>query len=249
MTTPDFLYLAVIAVGLLLDHFALWPAFLQRSQIDSGRARLWLWSRWMGLLWTLAAAGIALWLLEARSWRSLGLIAPHGWRLLAATLLVLALAITYARTAARIARGSRSRRIRLQRQFETVGAALPHTGSELRWFVALSLTAGFCEEFIFRGYLIWSLQSMLGLWGAAALSVVIFAAAHSYQGRKGILGAGIAGALLTMVVLIFGSLFPAMAAHALIDIGQGLVAWLVLRELSAEVSATPGPDVNSRNEK
>lgn len=106
----------------------------------------------------------------------------------------------------------------------------PHTRSELGWFVALSLSAGICEEFIFRAYLIWAFQSLLGLGGAAALSIAVFAAAHAYQGARGVIGTGVVGVLLTLVVLISGSLLPAIVLHALIDIGQGFAAWLVLRE-------------------
>ena len=111
----------------------------------------------------------------------------------------------------------------------------PRTRFEMGWFVALSLTAGFCEEFIFRGYLIWVFRPVLGLWGAAAFSVVVFALAHAYQGAKGILSTGFIGLLFTLVVLITGSLWPAIALHALLDIGQGLIAWLVLRRMADEV--------------
>jgi hypothetical protein len=107
--------------------------------------------------------------------------------------------------------------------------------------VAVSLSAGFCEEFIFRGYLIWAFQPVCGLWGAAALSVVIFATAHAYQGAKGVSTTGAIGSLLTLVVLICGSLLPAMALHALVDIGQGLVAWLVLREVPREGGMVTAP--------
>lgn len=237
MTTPDSLYLALIAILLLLDSFVLWPAFLRRSQANPGRARLWLWSGWMILLWTLVAAGVALWLFEARAWGALRIITPHGWRLWGAIGLVLALAITYARTVARIARSKRPRRVKVGNAH--VERLAPHTRSELGWWVAVSLSAGFCEEFVFRGYLIWAFQPALGLWGAAAFSVVVFAAAHAYQGAQGFLATGVVGSLLTFVVLIFGSLLPAMALHALVDIAQGLIAWLVLREVQREATA-PG---------
>jgi len=238
MATPDLLYVALIATGLLLDHFVLWPTFLRRSQADPGRARTWLWSSWMIMLWTLVAAGVALWLFEARAWESLWFITPHGWRLWVAIGLVLALAVAYARPAVRIARSKRPKRFKLGNPH--VERLAPHTRSELCWWVALSLSAGFCEEFIFRGYLIWVFRSLLGLWGAAALSVVVFALAHAYQGVKGILRTGIAGGLFTLVVLILGSLFPAMAVHALVDIGQGLVAWLVLRQVQGEDGIVAG---------
>lgn len=238
MTTTDLLYLALIAILSLLDYFVLWPTFLRRSQADPGRARTWLWSSWMIMLWALVAAGVVVWLIEARALGSLRLITPHGWRLWGAIGLVLVLAMTYGRTVLRIARSKRQKRIKLANP--QVEKLAPHTRSELGWWVALSLSAGFCEELIFRGYLLFAFQPMLGLWGAAAFSVVVFAVAHAYQGRKGILGAGIVGGLLTLVVLISGSLLPAMALHALVDIGEGLVAWLVLRQVQGEDGIVAG---------
>ena len=83
------------------------------------------------------------------------------------------------------------------------------------WFGGVSLTAGFCEEFLFRGYFIWALAPWLGWWGAAALSLLIFASGHAYQGWNGALRTGIVGAIFTLVVAIFGSLWPAIALHAL----------------------------------
>jgi membrane protease YdiL (CAAX protease family) len=232
MKTADLLFLALIAVLLSLDHFVLWPAFLRQSQTDPGRARRWLWSAWMIMLWALAAAGVALWLFGARAWESLRLIPPSGWRLWVATGLVLALAIHYARTVIRIARRKGPTRVSMGNTHAERLA--PHTRAELGWWLALSLSAGFCEEFIFRGYLIWAFQPIIGLGGAAALSVVVFAAAHAYQGAKSALATGVVASVFTAVVLIFGSLWPAIALHALTDIGQGLVAWLALRKAGDE---------------
>src|SRR5437764_5514841 len=113
MTTPDLLYLSLIAIVLLLDYFVLWPAFLRWSQADPGRARRWLWSGWMIMLWTLVAAGVALWLFEARAWKLLRFVIPHGWRLWVAIGLVLAFAVASARPAATIPRSKRPRRVRM----------------------------------------------------------------------------------------------------------------------------------------
>jgi membrane protease YdiL (CAAX protease family) len=184
------------------------------------------------MLWAMTAAGVALWLVEARKWESLRLVVPHGWRLWVAVALVLTVVITQARTIVRIARSKRGKRIKVGNPH--VEKVAPHTRAELGWWVATSLSAGFCEEFVFRGYLIWVFQPVLGLWGGAALSVVVFATAHAYQGANGILTTGVVGGLLTLVVLILGSLWPAMAVHALVDIGSGLVAWLVFRKVQNE---------------
>jgi membrane protease YdiL (CAAX protease family) len=225
VTILDSLYLALIAILLLLDYFVLWPSFVRRSQADPDRARLWVWSGWIIMLWTLVAVGVALWLVEGRTWGSLRFIVPHGWRLWSAICLALMVVIAYTRTALRIARSKR----RIKVGSPHVEKLAPRTRSELGWWVALSLSAGFGEEFVFRGYLIWVFQPTLGLWGAAAFSVAVFAAAHAYQGANGILTTGVVGLLLTLVVLISGSLWPAIALHALVDIGTGLVAWLALR--------------------
>jgi membrane protease YdiL (CAAX protease family) len=187
----------------------------------------------MTLLWTLLAGGVVLWMFERRSWTELRLVVPHGWRIPATIGLLSAVAIFYARPVAKIARAKRlKKRIKFPKE---VARRAPHTRTELAWFVALSVSAGICEEFIFRGYLIWLLQSVLGLWGAAAVSVVVFAAAHAYHGAKGVLAVAVVGSLLTLVVLISGSLVPAMVAHVRSDVGEGLVAWLALREVQ-----TPG---------
>ena len=58
--------------------------------------------------------------------------------------------------------------------------------------------------------------------------------AVEYQGWNGVLRTGMVGALLTLVVAILGSLWPAIALHALIDLGSGMIAWPALREGSAQ---------------
>ena len=230
MTTLDLLYIAFVAVTLLLDHFVLWRTFLRRAQHDPARARLKLWCGWMAMLWMLAVVGLVLWVREHRIWRPVGFALPHGWRLLGAIGLVLAIGLIQARSVGRLARASHSERARLREKFGSLAAMLPHSGSDLRVFIPLSITAGFCEEFIFRGYLVWAFRTVLGLWGAAGLSVLAFAAGHAYQGVKGVASAAILGALLTLVVLGFGSLWPAIALHALVDITGGLTAWLGFRD-------------------
>lgn len=232
MTKLDVSYLALIAVGLSLDSFVVWPAFLRRSQEDPGRARVWLWSRTIGLLWLLVAGGVAVWQLEQRPWTTLRLVLPSEWGVFGTLGLLLAVAVFHIPTATKVIRGKRSgRRIRIHND---VGRRVPHTRAELAWFMALSMSAGICEEFVFRGYLIWVFQPILGLWGAAAASLVVFAAAHAYQGTKGVLAVGVVGGLLTLVVLMFGSLIPAMAVHASIDAVEGWLSWFALREVQVE---------------
>lgn len=239
MTVSDWCYTAFTASGLLIDHFVIWPAFLRRSERDQSSARRWLWGAWMSLLWTLVIAGIALWLSHERAWRTLGLTAPGGWPLWASVILVAGFTLLQVRTAAKIARRP-GLKPKLRAQLGKLSLALPHSPDELRWFVAASLTAGFCEEFLFRGYLIWAFEPLLGWWGAAALSLSGFAAAHAYQGREGVIKSGLVGAVLTLLVALSGSLIPAIVLHALVDILSGVIAWLILRDEPAQVGLPRG---------
>jgi membrane protease YdiL (CAAX protease family) len=109
-------------------------------------------------------------------------------------------------------------------------AIIPRTRTELRSFVVLSVTAGICEELLFRGYAMWVFRPALGLWGAAIASVVLFGIGHAYQGRKGAVRATVVGALATALAIGFGSIIPGMIMHAIVDIGGGTLGYSLLRD-------------------
>ena len=90
---------------------------------------------------------------------------------------------------------------------------------DILWIVfLLSPTAGFCEELIYRGFLVSRLESLSGsLTAAVAISSAIFGISHLYQGPWGALRAGTIGLLLAAPVVTLGTIVPSMAAHALID--------------------------------
>jgi uncharacterized protein len=235
----DVLYVLVFAVALpLFDYLVSWPASQRRWQTDPARARRRLWAETIPSAWLVAAAGAALWLYYGRSWASFGFSIPDGWRLWTSIGLILLLVATLVHSAASVARSAEARAAVRQQAGEGLTAAvLPHTRTDMYWFAGLSLTAGFCEEFQFRGYFIWVLSPWLGWWGAAALSLLIFASGHIYQGRGGIIRTGVAGLIFTLVVGILDSLWPAIVLHSVLDLGMGFMAWLALREGQPTVGA------------
>jgi membrane protease YdiL (CAAX protease family) len=241
MTTADWCYTALITAVLLVDHFVCWPTFQRRARRDTPTARRWLWQVWMILLWGMVGVGTMLWVSLDRAWSTLGLTVSTGWRLWASVLLIAAFVLWQLRIITKIAR-VKGPKPKLRAQLGELSIVLPHTPAELRWFVALSLTAGVCEEFVFRGYLLWAFAPMLGWWGAAAASLAVFTAAHAYQGKEGAAKSGIAGTLLTLLVAFSGSLVPAIVLHAVADIFSGTVAWLILRDESAAATAGASPD-------
>ncbi len=101
---------------------------------------------------------------------------------------------------------------------------LPRTGSEKAAFAGLSLAAGVGEELAYRGYLIPTLAGLLGSgWGAALLSTLVFGILHAYQGPLGVVRTTALGFLLAGAFLVTGSLWPAILAHAILDLLAGLV--------------------------
>ena len=126
------------------------------------------------------------------------------------------------------------RRRWLPQESDLVYLLIPEKPREKLWAAMIvAPTAAFCEEFLFRGYLltqlhVW-LHSLLWAW---VVSSMAFGLAHFYQGWSGIIRAGLLGALLAYPVVRWGSLYPAMLAHWVID-AVGLVwfgPWMVRQE-------------------
>ncbi|HEY0785378.1 MAG TPA: CPBP family intramembrane glutamic endopeptidase [Acidobacteriaceae bacterium] len=96
----------------------------------------------------------------------------------------------------------------------------PVNRAEAGAFLVLSLSAGFVEEFVFRGYLQRQLESLTAsLYAASFLQVAIFTAGHLYQGWARLPAVFLVGAVLTVTSKLRGSLVPGMVAHGL---GDGL---------------------------
>lgn len=229
---PDLIFITLFAVAFpLWDYFVYWPAFRRRSPADPARARMRLWKWAIGSAWALVAVGAGLWFANERSWTSIGFSVPEGWRLWTSIAVILLLAAYNAYAVTAVSRDPQAR-TSVGQQFGPLVDLMPHTRTELYWFGGVSLTAGFCEEFLYRGFFIWVFAPWLGWWGAAALSLPFFAIAHLgvYQGWDGPFRTGIVGAFYTLVVALFDSLWPAIALHALIDLGAGVMAWVALSE-------------------
>lgn len=102
---------------------------------------------------------------------------------------------------------------------EELGFILPKTlGERLAW-VLLAFTAGFCEEAIYRGYVISRLQLVTGGWVfGAVISSLSFGSLHAYQGVGNIALISIYGFLLSLLFVWRKSLVPGIFAHFLLDV-------------------------------
>lgn len=97
---------------------------------------------------------------------------------------------------------------------------IPRTGGEKLWaLLIVAPTAGVCEEFIFRGYLLANIEGFTHSTALAwVLSSAAFGLCHAYQNPAGAARAALLGALLAAPVVLAHSLYPAIAAHFLIDV-------------------------------
>ena len=163
---------------------------------------------------------------------------PSGWRLIASVVVTLVVAAFMAIQGVSAGRADETTRRALRPKLGYAIPILPRTAVERDWFMALSATAGLCEELIYRGFVVWALEPWLGLWGAAVASVAAFGVAHAYLGRQGMLRATLAGVVLGLIVLAFRSIYPAMILHVALDMGAGAVGFAVLRDAPAETSPT-----------
>jgi len=234
-TTLDLLFVALFAVASpVWDAFVTWPAFERRMATDPGRAKQRIWIDAIVYPWILVAAGAAIWIYHARPWSLLGLTTAKGWPGWVAWGLVGLLLLYFAYATAAVAKDEKARESVRQQMFGKIGQLMPRTRKEMVLFGRVALTAGFCEEVLFRGFLIWALLPWLGWWGAAGVSLIIFALGHAYQGVNGVLRTGAVGLFFTLVLAFSGSLWPVIAMHVILDLGQGVVALLALRQAVPE---------------
>lgn len=232
----QWLVLAAFCLALAADHFVFWRRFERSVAVDATRARHTLWAQWAAMLWGCSALVAALWVAQDLPASALGLDWPTGLQLWIPLVLTAALVATQCSAAIKISRLSDTTRLR--ERFGSTGLIAPHQAAELPVFFGLSLTAGFCEELLCRGFMIWIFQPLVGWWIAAVLSLAIFTLAHHYQGRSGMIRVAVLGAVMTAFVYLTHSLWPAIVLHAAIDAMGGLVGWLVLREPAAASRAT-----------
>ena len=98
-----------------------------------------------------------------------------------------------------------------------------------RWFDITSLTAGICEEIVFRAFAITLLALYMPLWAAAIFSAVIFITSHAYQGVAGMLRITPITIALTAVWLLSGSILPCIILHTIVDLTSGRMLRVALK--------------------
>ncbi len=113
-------------------------------------------------------------------------------------------------------------------QAKKIDILLPQTVLEILLWVGVSVSAGICEEIVYRGYL---QRQFLALTGSPILAVlaqgVIFGVGHAYQGAKQVVVITVLGVLFGLLAWWRKNLRPGIIAHAWSDIFGGWIERLV----------------------
>jgi membrane protease YdiL (CAAX protease family) len=113
---------------------------------------------------------------------------------------------------------------------KTVDSLLPQSPLEVLIWLAASITAGVCEEMVFRGYAQRQLHALSGNVVAAVLGQgLIFGFFHAYQGWRNVLVICVLGVLYGALAAWRKNLRANIIAHAWGDFWEGWVKFLILK--------------------
>jgi len=241
-------WLIFLVLGLVLP----WRGRLRLKKllslpVTSPRERLLLYFSTIAFQWV--AVGVVGWRAWARgrTREELGLL-THDWRH------TLAAAIVGAATLGALQWLNLRRMGRLQasptkaHEFMRTLAEhiLPQSAVELLPYLALALTAGLCEEFLYRGFAMDALsRAGLPAWTAVLLSAVLFGLAHLYQGRGGFVSTLVLGAVFGAARIAYDGLLPVVVWHFAIDAVAGIAG---PRYLIGEKKALQGAEFSTVTE-
>ncbi|WP_169447501.1 CPBP family intramembrane glutamic endopeptidase [Oceanicaulis alexandrii] len=217
----------------------------RRTEAGATRNTLKTMTETILMLWMLGSVCLVCWMASGRDLAGLGLILPNlsgpeawrGWLSWAAAI-ALTLFLLSQLLPLRTQEG-REAMAKALSGMEGVDMIQPRTPVEHRRFQLMAFSAGWNEEIIFRGFLMGALALYLPLWIAALASMIIFIGFHTYQGVSGMIRIIPITIGMTGLVVLSGSLWPAIVVHVAADVVGGL--YLYLSQPSAERLSRAAP--------
>ena len=194
------LFVLIVLVWPVAEWLFYYPRSVRAIKSGVARARGRLYRNILLPEWGFTACVIALWAAQGRSWSALRLGAGTPLRLgIGFAIAGLFLGLVWAQRRALLARPEGLELVR--RKIEHADALMPHTVGERRTFAAVAITAGICEECLFRGFVMryfasWFAEGWVGVVLAVVITSVLFGFAHIYLGAQDVLTTGIGGAVL-----------------------------------------------------
>lgn len=113
---------------------------------------------------------------------------------------------------------------------KSVDDLLPRSLLEILLWIAVSITAGFCEELAFRGYLQRQMHALSGNVAAAVIAqALVFGLAHAYQGWKSVIVISVLGVLYGALAAWRPNLRVNIISHAWSDVWEGWLKIAIFR--------------------
>lgn len=214
------LLLALAAVG-ALGYFTIHRV---AAAGNVGRLRFYLPT----MVWEWLAVGYIYWGLRRRG-KSFRHIAGERWKNAGAFFLDVAIAFGFW-ISALVILAIVAHLVRSPGMQQAARNVAPRDLFESLLWVALSITAGICEETIFRGYLqrqfvAWTRNQVVGV----VLSAALFGAGHIYQGGRATIVIGVYGLLFGILAEARKNLRPGMMVHAWHDSFTGLAVEFLIK--------------------
>lgn len=225
----DHAYVFVMAIVYPLAGYLSFRRLISRVAAGEPVNRLQLYRNTLIGHWALFLILAVIWSVTARPWPAIGFqLNPDLWVAISAVFTLLGI-VAFVTQGKRVRDASQEEIDKLSKRLGNLSIIIPHNGSELARFYGLAVTAGFVEEILWRGFMIWYLSHFMPLWAAALLSTVGFALAHAYQGIVNLPQITAVSAALAALYLLSGSIWFPIVLHAAIDILQGRLGYDVTR--------------------
>jgi uncharacterized protein len=230
----DHLLFSLLLFLALVEWRWTWPRYLARLATGEPGVRFRFYRSLVLSEWAPVLCLIGFWAARRRPWSQLllaGSTPLHVGLGFVSVLLLIGLLRLQRRWL--LARSERIERLRPKLLY--AGALLPHTPAERNLFRLVWVTAGVCEEVLFRGFLLWYLAVWTGLVTAVILSSLLFGTGHVYLGFDQAPKTALAGLVFAVIAVTSGSLWPAILLHAAIDWNSGDLGFRVITsDLRAE---------------
>ncbi len=141
--------------------------------------------RTIGFQFAMALPVVIGWLVTRRPWSALAIVPPtSALRATASAAIILGAAAFGAVQLLSIRKiaASEEKKARYRDALAHVEFMMPRDGGEYHLFATLSVVAGVCEEFLFRGYMMWVLAAYMSFPLAVLVSAALFGARTSIRG-------------------------------------------------------------------
>lgn len=164
----------------------------------------------------------------------IGLVWSNHWRAITGFSLLALLTIYFIYDLFSLVKDEKAQQ-KLAEQMQSLAWFMPKTKKQMFIFtIGLSVSAGICEELIFRGYILHELSEYFGVTLAVILSSALFGLCHFYQGVFNVIRTFIIGIVFCLVYLSVETLIIPIILHILLDVYGGISSYIVRNSVKVD---------------